>query len=235
MEGNSSATVVGSIWEAVTYLPGVAIGWSRQPTLRDVGRLLAEFHAAAGAIAPSGQRPLCTPVETVGGLVAPAGETLDSETQRFLSTSADDLARDLDAIGHRDTRAVVIHGDFTAHNVVAAGRPRAPVGIIDFANTYLEAPLADISFGLWRSGRTAQTADSFDPQRIASLVGGYSSVRPLDPGHAATIVVYLKARGMQIIVKSAKRGIVDHGPIARLGWLAANGPRLQDSIERALA
>jgi Ser/Thr protein kinase RdoA (MazF antagonist) len=145
-----------------------------------------------------------------------------------------DLERGLDAIDHRAAPQCVIHGDFTAHNVLAGGDPLVPAGVIDFGNAYVEATLADISFGLWRSGRTSQRASTFDMKRIASFVSGYSSVHPLRPSHAAAIVVYLRGRGVQIIVKQVRRGVVDSGPLAKLRWLTENGGELQRAIEGAL-
>jgi Ser/Thr protein kinase RdoA (MazF antagonist) len=234
-EGRSCETIAGSLWESVTYLPGRAVGWSRRPTLRALGAFLAEFHNAVAGIGPSAQRPLCRPVD---GLVAAAANIADvgsREATRFFAGVAADLEPALEAIAHRDARRITIHGDFTAHNVVAASAPTvAPVGVIDFANAYNEAALADISFGLWRTGRTSQRAETFAAARFVAFVTGYRDVRPLNPEDAAAIVVYLRARGVQIIIKHTRPGTTETSVLARLRWLEGNGRDLQHRIELAL-
>jgi len=231
----SCASIGGSVWEAVTYLPGRVVGWSRRPSLQELGAFLARFHDAVIGIDVPTQRPLSLPVEGLAGAAATVTGLVHPDARRLLVEPAAEVERGLDAIGHREAPRSAIHGDFTAHNVVAAGAPLAPVGVIDFANAYVEVTLADISFGLWRSGRPSQRADTFDPGRCTSFVRGYSSVRPLRTDHAAAIVVYLQARGVQIIVKQARRGVTDLGPVAKLRWLTENGGDLQRRVEHVLS
>lgn len=120
----------------------------------------------------------------------------------------------------------MIHGDFTNHNVLSAGSPSKPCGVIDFGNAYIEVPLFDIGCALWRSGRPSQDVHEFDPDRIAAYVDGYSSVRPLSSDDRAAVLVYLRARGVQIIAKQAARGVTDGGPRRKLEWLASHHDRL---------
>ncbi|MEY2459767.1 MAG: Phosphotransferase enzyme family [Acidimicrobiaceae bacterium] len=125
----------------------------------------------------------------------------------------------VDAPGHADRRRQVIHGDPTNHNVVAAGSPPLPCGIIDFGNAYIDVPLFDIGCALWRSGRPAQAVHEFTPDRISAYVEGYSSVRPLSDDDRVAVVAYLRARGRQIVTKQAARGVADDGPHRKLDWL----------------
>lgn len=196
-DGHSVAVVDGITWSALTYLPGDVVGWSAQPDLRRLGAFLAFFHEAAAEIETIGQRPGAFPIDRLPGL-------------------ADDLAR----IGHAQRPRRVIHGDMTAHNVLARGHRHDPCGAIDFMNAYVEVPLFDIGCALWRTGRPAQEAHEFDPHRLAAYVDGYSSVRPLSEDDRVAVAVYLQARGAQIIAKQLARGVVDHGPERRLEWLA---------------
>jgi Ser/Thr protein kinase RdoA (MazF antagonist) len=136
----------------------------------------------------------------------------------------------VDAPGHDDRRRHVIHGDPTNHNVLAAGSPAVPCGIIDFGNAYIEVPLFDIGCALWRSGRPAQDVHEFSPERIAAYVDGYSSVRLLSDDDRAAVIPYLRARGVQIITKQAARGVADDGPHRKLDWL----DRHQDLLGVAL-
>jgi Ser/Thr protein kinase RdoA (MazF antagonist) len=128
--------------------------------------------------------------------------------------------------GLREHRHHVIHGDFTNHNVLAAGSPSRPCAVIDFGNAYIEAPLFDLGAALWRSGRPSQDAHEFDVPRIASYVEGYASVRPLSREERAAVVFYLRERGRQIIAKQSARGVVDDGPRRKLIWLNDHHDRL---------
>ena len=193
-DGASVAVVDGFVWSAVSYLPGDVVGWSAEPDLARLGAFLASFHDATSAIEMTAQRPGAFPVDE-------------------LLEIADDLRR----IHHDDRARTVVHGDMTAHNVVAQNGE--PCGAIDFMNTYVEVPLFDLGCALWRTGRPTQEAQVFDPDRIAAYVDGYDAVRPLSGEDRAAVVVYLEARGLQIVAKQRARGVVDHGPERRLDWL----------------
>jgi Ser/Thr protein kinase RdoA (MazF antagonist) len=232
--GSSVAVIGDSLWEAVTHVPGTTVKWSRRPTMQQLGTFLATFHDASTGLATPGQRPVSYAIETLVHAAADVVDALEPGDRDAFTDAIADLARGLDAVGHGVRRRSVIHGDFTAHNVLAGGEPLVPVGVIDFANAYVEATIADIGFGLWRSGRPSQRASTFDARRIVSFVSGYRSVRPLEASDAEAIVTYLRARGVQIMVKQSRRGVVDTGPLVKLQWLNQNGDLLQRQIERAL-
>ncbi|MGH9116483.1 MAG: phosphotransferase family protein [Acidimicrobiales bacterium] len=62
----------------------------------------------------------------------------------------------IERVGYADLRTCVVHGDPTTFNVLAGGDPPRPSGLIDFELADVEAPVADVAFCLWRSGRPAQ-------------------------------------------------------------------------------
>jgi Ser/Thr protein kinase RdoA (MazF antagonist) len=132
----------------------------------------------------------------------------------------------VNVVGHDDRPRHVIHGDPTNHNVLAAGSPPRPCGIIDFGNAFVEVPLFDIGCALWRSGRRAQGVHAFDPVRIAGYVDGYNSVDALSDDDRVSVVAYLRARGEQIIAKQVARGVSDDGPRRKLDWLARHHDEL---------
>jgi Ser/Thr protein kinase RdoA (MazF antagonist) len=148
-----------------------------------------------------------------------AARAVDMETQQT-PVFAVDIGDGVDRARH------VIHGDFTNHNVLAAGSPPRPCGVIDFANACVDVPLFDIGAALWRSGRPSQDAQAFDSRRVVDYVDGYCSVQPLDADDRAAVVGYLAARGRQIIVKQGARGVVDDGPQRKLAWLADHSEQL---------
>jgi Ser/Thr protein kinase RdoA (MazF antagonist) len=130
---------------------------------------------------------------------------------------------------------MVIHGDFTAHNVVASAHPARPTGIIDFALAYLEAPLADVGFGLWRSGRPCQDAIGLEPHRLHDLVSGYVRVRPLPATVADAITVYIRARGVQQAIKAQTRSQPPDDLLSqRITWLSGQHSTLQAAIADAI-
>jgi Ser/Thr protein kinase RdoA (MazF antagonist) len=145
------------------------------------------------------------------------------------------LAADLDRIRHNRAPRLVIHGDFTTHNVVATGRPPVATGVIDFALAYVEAPLADIGFGLWRSGRPHQRASHLDLRKARDFVSGYCQRRPLAPEAAQAVAVYLRARGIQQAIKGRIRGRSPGRRLAeRIRWLSAHRPAVEDCLHEAI-
>ena len=192
----------GAVWSAVTYVRGTIVGWDEQPTMVELGAYLARFHEAMARVPLPEQQAPAWPVDKLP-----------------------EMASALHDIGHDTRRRQIIHGDFTNHNVVAMDGQ--PCGVIDFANAYIEVPLADLGFALWRSGRPSQESDGFDVARIGAYLDGYSSVLPLSTDDRAAVLVYLRARGVQIITKQRARGVQDDGPIRRLEWLERNGKVLR--------
>jgi homoserine kinase type II len=206
--GASVAEIDGVVWSALSYVDGEIVGWNEAPSLFELGAFLARFHAAAAMVEMEEQRASAIAVDELPGL-------------------APELAR----IGHAHRARHVIHGDFTNHNVLAIGSPHRACGVIDFMNAFIEVPLFDIGCALWRSGRPAQDAQTFDATRIVAYVDGYSSVRPLSDDDRAAVVVYLRARGLQIIAKQATRGTTDAGPRRKLDWLARHGDGLVVALQ----
>jgi Ser/Thr protein kinase RdoA (MazF antagonist) len=159
-------------WDVVTYLPGVPIGWQPLPaSLARVGELMARYHQASRGVTPNDQRPSAIPMESFNSV----------SVQGPLTRWIEDLRADLDRVGHAHASRCVVHGDFTMHNVLAAGTPADATGVIDFTLAYIEDPLADIGFGLWRSGRPHQEAVGMDLDRVTRLITGYHQQCTLQP------------------------------------------------------
>lgn len=226
-DGCSWTEAAGALWELVSFLPGRVIGWSRQPSLDAVGALLARYHQAAGQVAADGQRPAALAIETLP----------QAMIARELRGRLDELADDLARIGHSRAPRLVIHGDFTAHNVLVADRKRSePTGVIDFALAYLDAPLADLGFGLWRSGRPNQDAIGLDHGRVRAFVGGYARHQAVPSAAADAIPVYIRARGIQQAAKATLRGSrLPESIVERIDWLATHRAELGDAAAEAIA
>jgi Ser/Thr protein kinase RdoA (MazF antagonist) len=218
--GQSWWTTHGEVWEALTFLPGDVVGWQASPSLRQVGAFLANYHTAVvDLVVPP--RPVLTPLGALDSLVdwSQAPTTMGSVAgSRTLRALLDEFAGDLEQVGYPHALRGVIHGDATTHNIVADGNPPAPCGLIDFQLAYHEPLAADIAFGLWRSGRPVQDADHIDLDRVGDFVAGYHEVRPLTDAELAAIPVYLRGRGLQMLVKRTKLGLADLGPLPLIAW-----------------
>jgi Ser/Thr protein kinase RdoA (MazF antagonist) len=236
--GGQSWTVAdGALWEIVSFLPGQVVGWAGEPAMAEIGGLLARYHAAARQIKVPGQRPGALPLAEVPKILlspqlAAAGVAADRAS--VIRQLAHQLNRDLRETAVLAGEQVVIHGDFTNHNVLAAGIPLRATGVIDFALAHAETSLADIGYGLWRSGRPGQDADHLDLSRVQNFVRGYASTARLTPGQAQMIPLYLRGRGLQMIAKRVRAGRPETGMLAQVQWLTANSGPIGDALTAVL-
>jgi Ser/Thr protein kinase RdoA (MazF antagonist) len=182
------------------------------------------------------QRPVALPLAHVPAVLASAGPYAagEDEQMRLIWHLAGELAADLDRIGQARAPQMVIHGDFTNHNVIAAGQPPRPCGVIDFALAHLEWPLADIGYGLWRSGRPHDQATRLDMPRVQRFVRGYASARPLSAEDAAAIEVFIRGRGVQILTKRVVAGRLDLRPLRQVRWLSTHRQLIADALADAV-
>jgi Ser/Thr protein kinase RdoA (MazF antagonist) len=236
--GQRSWTVNGAAaWKVVSFVPGHAVGCASQPPMEAVGALLARYHAAACEVQVASQRPVALPLERVPAMLAAAGLPSaweEDDQRRLVLRLAGELMADLDEIGRGRLPRLVIHGDFTNHNVVAAGQPALPCGVIDFALAHLESPLADIGYGLWRSGRPYDQATWLDVPRVHRFVRGYASVRPVSGDDAAATAVFLRGRGLQRLAKRVRAGRPDLRALTQIQWLSAHKQLIADALAGAL-
>ena len=99
---------------------------------------------------------------------------------------------------------------------------------------FVETPLADVGYGLWRSGRPRERADNLDFSRARRFLHGYASIVPLSPDQASAIPVYLRGRGLQMIAKRVRAGRDDTGMLAQVQWLSANAVAVADALAAAV-
>ena len=235
--GRSWTLAEGALWEVVSFLPGHVAGWAAEPAMEEIGAVLARYHATVRRIEVTSQRPTALPLAEVPAVLL-SGQLeavhLDPGVTAIIRREAERLMRDLDQTGHLVPERVVIHGDFTNHNVIADGIPPRPVGVIDFQRAHLEMPLADIGYGLWRSGRPRQDADHLDLARLRRFVHGYASSIPIPADAASALPVFLYGRGLQMIAKRAQAGHAGTGILAQVQWIADNAATISDAVADAL-
>lgn len=235
LDGKSWTMTDGLLWEIVSFLPGHAVGWSAVPPMEEIGALLGRYHATARQIEVTSQRPDALPLADVPAvLLSRKLDVVPLEQRTIIRKLAAQLACDLDGTGPHCRERVVIHGDFTNDNVIADGTPPRAAGVIDFANAHVETPLADVAYGLWRSGRPHERADDLDLFRVRRFLRGYASVIPLSPDQASVIPVYLRGRGLQMIAKRVRAGSNETGMLAQVQWLSANAGAVADALVAAV-
>ena len=221
----------GLLWEIVSFLPGHTIGWSAVPPMEEVGALLGRYHATVRQIEVTSQRPDALPLTDVPTvLLSRKLDVIPLEERPVIRQ----LAAQLDGTGHQRRDRVIIHGDFTNDNVIADGMPPRAAGVIDFANAHVETPLADVGYGLWRSGRPHERADDLDFSRARRFLRGYASIVPLSADQASVIPVYLRGRGLQMIAKRVQPGRNETGMLAQVQWLSANASAVADVLAAAV-
>jgi Ser/Thr protein kinase RdoA (MazF antagonist) len=233
-----SWTITGDLlWEIVSYLPGQAVGWAAQPPMEEIGALLARYHTVVRRMPTPAQRPGALPLADVSPiLLSPQLDAahVGADRAAAIRHQAERLAHDLDQAGHLTSERVVIHGDFTNDNIIADGTPPQACGVIDFALAHAETPLADIGYGLWRSGRPHEYADRLDLARIARFLRGYATVVPVSADEARVIPVYIRGRGLQMIAKRIRAGRAETGMLAQVQWLTANATIVGDVLAAAM-
>jgi Ser/Thr protein kinase RdoA (MazF antagonist) len=181
------------------------------------------------------QRPDALPLADVPTvLLSRKLDVVPLKERAVIRQLAAQLACDLDGTGHLRRERVVIHGDFTNDNVIADGTPPRATGVIDFANAHVETPLADVGYGLWRSGRPHERADDLDFSRARRFLHGYASIVPLSADQASVIPVYLRGRGLQMIAKRVRAGRNETGMLAQVQWLCANAAAAADALAAAV-
>jgi Ser/Thr protein kinase RdoA (MazF antagonist) len=236
--GQSWSVVNGGLWTLASFQTGRTLARADQPDLAAVGRFIARYHDAVEQIEAPMPRPL---VPNIDGLAALApwdrlDQTLGGangvrQFRWHLEQTADELANS----GHLVASRLLIHGDFTTDNILIDGEPPTIVGAIDFALTSREPPLADLAFGLWRTGRPTPDAMALDVQRVAAMVAGYATVQNVPAETARAVPAYLKARGLQLIVRASRAGASDCSPaLERVGRIAAQQDDLQGALIAAL-
>jgi Ser/Thr protein kinase RdoA (MazF antagonist) len=234
-DGVSWIIAKGWLWELVSFLPGRAVGWAAVPPMEEIGALLGRYHLASRQIQPASQRPGALPLAAVPPvLLSHKLGKIPPDRAALIRRLAAQLARDLADTGHVARKRLIIHGDFTNDNVIARGTPPVACGVIDFAGAHVETPLADVAYGLWRSGRPHELAGQLDISKVRRFLGGYASVVPLTPDEASIIPAYLRGRGQQMIAKRVRAGSDDTSMLAQVLWLTANAAEVGDAIVAAL-
>jgi Ser/Thr protein kinase RdoA (MazF antagonist) len=228
----------GELWTIRSFRPGRTLGWSRQPSLKEVGAFIARYHDAVAHFDRPAQRPLVPVLDELQAVLpwARLDHTLSgSNGVQLFRAHLDETADALASLGHADALRLPIHGDFTTDNVLVDGDPPAIVGAIDFALTSWEPPVADLAFGLFRGGRHDPLDLALDPNRVAALVAGYAARRPLPPSIAAALPTYLKARGIQLITRWTRARATDCSvTLARVDAIARQQVELSTALQNAL-
>jgi Ser/Thr protein kinase RdoA (MazF antagonist) len=236
--GRSWIVVRRALWSLVSFLPGRTLGSEDRPDLGEVGKFIARYHDAVEDLVMDSPRPLVPTVDDLAEL-APwdrLERTLHGvDGVRQFREYLDQTASELAAMGHASSPRLLIHGDFTTDNILIDGEPPRIVGAIDFALTTREVALADVAFSLWRSGRPEPQAMALDEHRVAAMVAGYASCRKLPGRTVRALPAYLKARGLQLIVRATRAGALDcWTQLERIRHIAGQQEQLEEALSTVL-
>jgi Ser/Thr protein kinase RdoA (MazF antagonist) len=238
--GPSWLAADGGPWTLVSFQPGHTLGREDEPSLGEVGRFIARYHDAVEHLEIEAPRPLVPSIDELATL-APwdrLEQTLHGRdgVGRFRK-HLDQTMNELAETGHAEAPRLFIHGDFTTDNILIDGEPPTIVGAIDFALTNREVVLADVAFGLWRSGRPESQAMTLDPARAwrrswrGTPAFGHYRRRLLAP----CLPTYLKARGLQLIVRATRAGALDCSiQLERIDHIAAQEEQLRAAVTAVL-
>lgn len=232
-DGASLTTYDGCIWDIVSYREGEIIGWSKSPSLTDVGRFVAEYHEIASAVSLRSQRPISFAVRTLQDVlhdVRGRGASMPAGVEMVEQALCDVLA-ELAPLSSTDL--LPIHGDLTTHNVVYDPKSLTICGAIDFANAHVEDSIADLAYGLWRSGRRSQAGRSLDLRRVSAMVAGYRAIRYIPDSAVEAFPLFLRARGVQMAVKQLWREDPVKSLPAELAWIASHHDEIVSAVAGA--
>ena len=218
LDGRSLVIVDGVLWELLSFVPGRPMGWS-DDEMRHAGAELGRLRRAFEKLPAREQRP--------GALTIDACHPSDPVA---IDVRAE-LDRELVDIGHGSASRSIVHGDATQANVVIDG---GRYTLVDYTIAFKEAPLFDVASALWRNGRADANSVDYDPARVATFVSGYHEVRRLSPADARAIVVYMKARGLQLQQRLELRSGDDPTVIARLQAVRRQQGELIEAISAVL-
>ncbi|MEU7144729.1 phosphotransferase [Nocardia sp. NPDC046473] len=185
------------VLRVMKFLPGSALSENRSTTaqLVAVGRAQAAMtRALAGFAHPRQDRTLVWDLRYFPTLRPLLDDVADADNRRLGTRIFDAYAEFLQDRVPR-LRHQVVHGDFSAHNVlVDSRRPEYVSGIIDFGDSGRTAEIFDIAIAV--SNQLDAAAD--DPwRRGLDLLTGYLTARAVDGDELALLPIAVAARSLQ--------------------------------------
>jgi 4-aminobutyrate aminotransferase-like enzyme/Ser/Thr protein kinase RdoA (MazF antagonist) len=182
------------------WLPGKMLAQAnpRTPEMyASLGRLLGEIdRRLAGFSHSAAHRELKWDLKRASWARDYVHHIGDSRRRKMVESILDSLPA-LDHLRHS-----VIHGDAHEHNVLVA-----PVGLIDFGDVHYTATVAEIAVAC-----AYAACSNLDPmEAIASLLGGYHDVFPLEEREITVLFPLILARLAVSVTNSAYLATLDPG------------------------
>ncbi|MFB8280359.1 phosphotransferase [Nocardia colli] len=191
------ADAAARVLRVMKFLPGSALSENHPTTaqLVAVGRAQAAIsNALAGFTHPRQDRALVWDLRYFPVLRPLLDEVADAGNRGLGARIFDAYAEGVqDRVRH--LRHQVVHGDFSAHNVLVDRHRREYVsGIIDFGDTGRTAELFDIAIAV----SNLLDADAGDPwHRGLDVLTGYLTARAVDGDELALLPIAVAARSLQ--------------------------------------
>ncbi len=220
----------GTAYSLFPLLEGTPIPDNRPPQLRIQARLLARMHRDLHGSLES-QRPgfgraweLDVTLQTAGA------DSFNSALTAFARDHAELAAavrrqryrnlRELARLGYGELPSTVIHGDFTAANLLFSGATLT--GVLDFDEVRRDAAIVDVAECVMQDCTTPSARYALDPRAAAAFVEEYCRARPLSEAELAMLPALIRAAMLRWIAFRLAQ------------WTAGVSDRPVPSIERSV-
>ena len=191
--GQALGQLCGRPAAIVSFLEGVSVKAPGAEHCRELGRALAELHAAGrdfpmvrdNSLSVAAWRPLFAQAEAQADSVAPG----------LVERTRADLAV-LEAHWPRNLPGGVIHADLFTDNVFFIGD--ALSGLIDFYFACTDAFAYDLAVCL--NAWCFEADGTFHRDRAAALIAGYEAVRPLEAAEVAALPILCRGAALRFML-----------------------------------
>lgn len=192
-EGNTLQRLAGRPAAMVTFLSGMSVNRPGAGHCAELGRALAQFHAAGAdftltrtnALSLDGWRPL----------IEQSRDRADSVSPGLASRIASDFAW-LENTWPSDLPSGVIHADLFPNNVFFLGEQLS--GLIDFYFACNDALAYDLAICL--NAWCFEADGSFNVTKGQAMIGAYETVRPLTPAEVEALPVLARGAGLRFLL-----------------------------------
>jgi homoserine kinase type II len=191
--GTALGQLCGRPAAIVSFLEGVSVKTPGVGHCRELGRALAELHAAGADFGLVRENSLS--VESWRPLFAQAEAQADSVTPGLAERTRADLAL-LEASWPQNLPGGVIHADLFTDNVFFIGD--ALSGLIDFYFACTDAFAYDLAVCL--NAWCFEADGRFHRDMAAALIAGYEAVRPLEPDEVAALPILCRGAALRFML-----------------------------------
>ncbi|MFT0892886.1 homoserine kinase [Pseudochelatococcus sp. G4_1912] len=192
-EGNTLQQLAGRPAAMVTFLSGMSVNRPGVAHCGELGRALAELHAAGADFTLTRQNAL--DLHGWRPLFEQARAQADSVSPGLAQRISDDLAL-LENAWPKGLPEGVIHADLFPNNVFFLGEKLS--GLIDFYFACNDALAYDLAICL--NAWCFEADGSFNITKGQAMISAYEAVRPLDPSEVAALPILARGAALRFLL-----------------------------------